>query len=33
MNSEGTNAPSDFTQPIKKPVQENTESILANVET
>ena len=33
VNSEGTDAPSDFTQPIEKPVQENTESIPANVET
>ena len=33
VNSEGTDAPSDFTQPIEKPVQEHTESIPANVET
>ena len=33
VNSEGTDVPSDFTQPIEKPVQENTESIPANVET
>ena len=33
MNSEGTDTPSDFRQPINKPVQENTESIPVNVET
>ena len=33
VNSEGTDTPSDFTQPIEKLVQETTESIPANVET
>ena len=33
VNSEGTDTPSDFTQPIEKPVQETTENIPANVET
>ena len=33
VNSEGTDTPSDFTQPIENLVQETTESIPANVET
>ena len=33
MNSEGTDTPSDFTQPIEKLVQETIENIPANVET
>ena len=33
VNSEGTDTPSDFTQPIEKPVQETIENTPANVET
>ena len=33
VNSEGTDTPSDFTQPIEKPVQETIENIPASVET
>ena len=32
VNSEGTDTPSDFTQPIEKPVQETIENIPADVE-